>query len=113
VRVRLEFPNPEGALKPGMYATVLISADLGEQLVVGDTAVLDTGVRQLAFVDLGDGRFEPRELTVGQRADGMVVILKGLAEGEKVVTSANFLIDSESQLKAALQRGAQGGEHRH
>jgi RND family efflux transporter MFP subunit len=112
-RVRLEFPNPEGALKPGMYATVLISADLGEQLVVDDTAILDTGVRQIAFVDLGDGRFEPRELTVGQRADGLAVVLKGLAEGEKVVTSANFLIDSESQLKAALQMGAQGGEHRH
>lgn len=112
-RVRLEFPNPEGALKPGMYATVLISADLGEQLVVDDTAILDTGVRQIAFVDLGDGRFEPRELTVGQRADGLAVVLKGLAEGEKVVTSANFLIDSESQLKAALQMGAQGGEHHH
>jgi Cu(I)/Ag(I) efflux system membrane fusion protein len=113
VRVRLEVPNPQGTLKPGMYATVLISADLGEQLVVDDAAVLDTGVRQLAFVDLGEGRFEPRELTVGQRADGMVVILKGLAEGEKVVTSANFLIDSESQLKAALQMGAPGGEHHH
>jgi Cu(I)/Ag(I) efflux system membrane fusion protein len=113
VRVRLEFPNPQGTLKPGMYATVLISADLGEQLVVDDNAILDTGVRQIAFVDLGEGRFEPRELTVGQRADRMTVILKGLAEGEKVVTSANFLIDSESQLKAALQMGAQGGEHHH
>jgi RND family efflux transporter MFP subunit len=113
VRVRLEFPNSQGTLKPGMYATVLISADLGEQLVVDDNAILDTGVRQIAFVDLGEGRFEPRELTVGQRADRMTVILKGLAEGEKVVTSANFLIDSESQLKAALQMGAQGGEHHH
>jgi RND family efflux transporter MFP subunit len=113
VRVRLEFPNPQGKLKPGMYATVLISADLGEQLVVDGNAILDTGVRQIAFVDLGEGRFEPRDLTVGQHAQGVAVILKGLAEGEKVVTSANFLIDSESQLKAALQMGAQSGEHHH
>jgi RND family efflux transporter MFP subunit len=113
VRVRMQLPNPEGKLKPGMHATVLISADLGEQLVVDENAILDSGVRQIAFVDLGEGRFEPREVTVGQRADGIAVILKGLAEGEKVVTSSNFLIDAESQLKATLQMGAQAGEHHH
>jgi len=108
-RVRMQFPNPDGRLKPGMYATVLLTIPLGEQLVVDDGAVFDTGVRQIAFVDLGEGRFQPREVTVAQHADGLAVISKGLAEGERVVTSANFLIDSESQLKAALQMGAHGG----
>jgi RND family efflux transporter MFP subunit len=108
-RVRMQFANPEGRLKPGMYATVWLSIPLGEQLVVDDSAIFDTGMRQIAFVDLGEGRFQPREVTVSQHADGMAVIGKGLAEGERVVTSANFLIDSESQLKAALQMRVQGG----
>ena len=109
VRTRLEVENPEGKLKPGMYAQVTIEADLGENLVVDQGSVFDTGDRQIVFVDLGDGRLEPREVKAGQRADGQVIVLEGLKEGEKVVTSGTFLIDSESRLKAALRKGAQGG----
>jgi Cu(I)/Ag(I) efflux system membrane fusion protein len=101
-RVRLELDNADGKLKPGMYGTVLIGVDLGEQLVIDDEAILDTGRRKLVFVDLGEGRFEPREVTLGHRGDGQAVVLEGLEENERVVTSGNFLVDSESRLKAAL-----------
>ncbi|MBI3845391.1 MAG: efflux RND transporter periplasmic adaptor subunit [Planctomycetes bacterium] len=101
-RVRIQVPNPDGVLRPGTYATVSIAIDLGEQLVVDDGAVLDTGSRQIVFVDDGDGRFEPREVTIGERSDGIAVVRTGLAVGERVVTSGNFLIDSESRLRAAL-----------
>jgi Cu(I)/Ag(I) efflux system membrane fusion protein len=104
--------NAEGKQKPGMYAQATIEEDLGENLVVDEGAVFDTGNRQIAFVDLGDGRLEPREVKIGHRADGQVVVLEGLREGEKVVTSGTFLIDSESRLRAALS-GTQGGGHEH
>jgi RND family efflux transporter MFP subunit len=104
LRVRLECPNPGGRLKPGMYATVFIAVDLGEQLVVDDDAVLDTGLRQIVFVDKGEGRLEPREVVVADRADGLAIIAKGLDAGEKIVTSGNFLVDSESRMKAALRQ---------
>jgi len=106
VRVRFEMPNPDGKLKPGMYATVFLEADLGEQLVVDDSAILDTGARQIVFVVSARSVFEPREVVAGERADGQAIILKGLTEGEKIVTSGNFLVDSESRLKSA---GAGGG----
>jgi Cu(I)/Ag(I) efflux system membrane fusion protein len=116
VRVRMEFPNSEGKLKPGMYSTVVLDADLGEQLVVDDGAVLFTGQRNIVFVDKGDGVLEPREVTLGENSEGVTVILSGLSEGEKVVTSGNFLVDSESRLKAALKQGsppAMGGHEGH
>jgi membrane fusion protein, copper/silver efflux system len=113
VRARLEVENPEGKLKPGMYAQATIEEDLGENLVVDQGAVFDTGKRQIVFVDLGEGRLEPREVKAGSRADGQVVVLEGLKEGEKVVTSGNFLIDSESRLKAARSEGGQVGGHQH
>ena len=106
-RVRIEVANPEGKLKPGMYATVSIAVDFGEQLVIDDDAILDTGTRKLAFVESGEGRFEPRTLTVSYRGDGRAVVLSGVQAGERVVTSANFLIDSESRLQAALHAGMQ------
>ena len=106
VRVRMDFPNSEGKLKPGMYSTVTLESDLGEQLVVDDGAVLFTGERNIVFVDKGDGVLEPREVTLGENSEGVTVILSGLSEGEKVVTSGNFLVDSESRLKAALKQGA-------
>jgi membrane fusion protein, copper/silver efflux system len=114
-RARIEAPNPEGKLKPGMYATASIECDLGEALAVDEDAILDTGARQIAFVEKGDGVLEPREVKIGARADGLVVVLEGLEEGEKVVTSANFLIDSESKIKAALSQagGRMGGVHQH
>jgi Cu(I)/Ag(I) efflux system membrane fusion protein len=108
VRVRVEIPNESRKLAPGMFAAVLLSADLGEHLVIDDEAVLDTGTRQLVFVDRGEGRLEPKEIRVGPRADGRVAVLSGLAEGERVVTSGNFLVDSESRLQAALHLAPEG-----
>jgi RND family efflux transporter MFP subunit len=108
VQVRVELPNQDGALKPDMYGDVEIRVDLGERLRVPDTALLHSGQREIAFVDLGDGRLEPREVKVGLRLRDWWEVRDGLAEGERVVTSANFLVDSESQLKAAL--AAMGGQ---
>ncbi|MFO0982474.1 MAG: efflux RND transporter periplasmic adaptor subunit [Planctomycetota bacterium] len=113
VKVRLELQNAEGRLKPGMYATAHIAVDLGEQLVVDDQAIVDSGNRQLVFVDRGEGRFDPREVVVGPRADGHAVILDGLEAGEKVVTSGNFLVDSESRLRSALLQGTHASGHQH
>ncbi|MBI3323618.1 MAG: efflux RND transporter periplasmic adaptor subunit [Candidatus Omnitrophica bacterium] len=114
---RLEFPNADGVLRPGQYATAEISVDLGERLVVPAQAVQDTGARRILFVSKGDGLLEPREVRVGARAGDDVEILHGVSEGEQVVTSGNFLIDSESRLKAALDgmASAEPGEapHRH
>jgi len=104
-KVRIEVPNPDLLLKTDMYATVEIAAPVepSKVLAVSDSAVLDTGTRQTVLVDRGGGRFEPRAVKVGARADGYVAILQGLREGEKVVVGANFLIDAESNLRAALQ----------
>jgi Cu(I)/Ag(I) efflux system membrane fusion protein len=110
VKVRFELPNIHGRLKPEMYANVDINIDLGEKLAIRDEAVLDTGVRQIAFVDKGNGYFEPRELKLGYRLENYYEVLAGLSKGEKVVTSANFLIDSESKLKEAMAAMA-GMEH--
>jgi Cu(I)/Ag(I) efflux system membrane fusion protein/cobalt-zinc-cadmium efflux system membrane fusion protein len=102
VRVRLVFNNPGIVLKPGMYVNVGISIPLGRQLVIPASAALQTGTRQIAFIDHGEGYLEPREIEVGQRLDDHMVVLKGLREGERIVSSANFLVDSESQLQAAM-----------
>ena len=101
MKARFEFPNLQGRLKPQMYATVELQVDLGRRLAVPDTAVLETGLRQLVFVERGEGTFEPRLVRLGQKAEGWVEVLDGLKEGERVATSANFLIDSESRLQAA------------
>ncbi len=103
VKVRFEFPNTKDwKLKPQMYANVELKIPLGKRLVVPDEAILDSGTKQLVFIDKGQGTFEPRDVKVGARVDGYTEVLAGLASGERVVTSANFLIDSESQLKAAI-----------
>jgi len=101
-KVRFEFPNPYGKLKPEMYANVEIKVRLGQKLAVPEGAIIDTGIRQLAIVDKGSGYFEPREVKVGAKVEGYYEVIKGLKAGERVVTSANFLIDSESKLKEAL-----------
>lgn len=102
-RVRIEIPNPDGALLPNMYAEVEIASGGEEPVVtVSEGAVIDTGKRQVVILDRGEGRFEPREVTIGRRGRGMVEIRDGVNEGERVVASANFLIDAESNLKAAL-----------
>jgi Cu(I)/Ag(I) efflux system membrane fusion protein/cobalt-zinc-cadmium efflux system membrane fusion protein len=101
-KVRIVFSNPSLQLKPGMFVNVSLKVPMGRQLVISANAVLQSGTRQIAFVDRGDGYLEPREVQLGARAGDDFIVLKGLKEGEKVITSANFLIDSESQLQAAL-----------
>jgi len=101
-KVRFEFPNPHGKLKPEMYANVEIKVHLGHKLAVPEGAIIDTGLRQMAIIDKGSGYFEPREVKVGTKVDNYYEVIKGLKAGEKVVTSANFLIDSESKLKEAV-----------
>ena len=102
-KIRIELPNPDGVMIAQMYADVEIAAGASTPVVtVPDSAVIDSGDRQVVIVDLGEGRFEPRDVQLGQRGAGMVEIRQGVAEGETVVVSANFLIDAESNLKAAL-----------
>ena len=101
-RVRLEIPNPEIKLSLGMFVNVLLGSPMGRQLVIPASGVFQSGARQIAFVDHGEGYFEPRDIEVGARAGDDVIVLKGLEAGERIATSANFLIDSESQAQAAL-----------
>jgi Cu(I)/Ag(I) efflux system membrane fusion protein/cobalt-zinc-cadmium efflux system membrane fusion protein len=101
-RVRVTFPNPHLELKPGMFVNVSFSVPMGEQEVVPAAGILQTGTRQIAFVDRGGGVLEPRVVQLGTRVGDDYIVLKGLMPGEHIVTSANFLIDSESQLQAAL-----------
>jgi Cu(I)/Ag(I) efflux system membrane fusion protein len=102
IKVRIEVDNQSGALKPDMFGDVLLRTYIGTGLVVPDSAVIDTGDRTLVFLDRPDGGIEPRQVQLGLRlADGYQV-LSGLAKGDRVVTTANFLLDSESSLKAAL-----------
>jgi RND family efflux transporter MFP subunit len=101
VRVRLAIDNPGLKLKPGMFVNVDVRSNLGRQLVVPAPAVFQSGTRQLVFVDHGNGSLEPKEIAVGPRVGDDFVVLKGLTAHQSIVTSANFLIDSESQLQAA------------
>jgi Cu(I)/Ag(I) efflux system membrane fusion protein len=98
-KIRLTLPNPGGRLKPQMFTNVEIRISLGKKLVIPESAVIDTGKGQVVYVDKGEGAFEPREVELGLRADGAVEVLRGIKVGEKVASSANFLIDSEAQLK--------------
>lgn len=110
-KVRFQFPNPQEKLKPGMYANVQIKIPLGWKLAVPEGAIIDTGERQIAILDRGEGFFEPRPVKLGPKVDNYYVVLEGLKEGERVVTSANFLIDSESKFKEAM--GSYVGGHDH
>ncbi|MEE8311554.1 MAG: efflux RND transporter periplasmic adaptor subunit, partial [Candidatus Binatia bacterium] len=103
-RVRIEVDNPELALKPDMYADVVIEIALGRRLVVPEQAVLYAGSRRFVFVSLGEGRLEPRQVELGRRTTDVVEIVDGLHEGEVVVTSGNFLVAAESRLKLALEQ---------
>ncbi len=104
VRVRIELANPDALLLPDMYVDAdIATSDSTPVLAVPDSSVLDTGSRQAVLVDKGEGRFEPREVKLGRRGGGYIEVRDGLADGEAVVTSANFLIDAESNLKAALR----------
>lgn len=102
-RLRLVFPNPDLKLKPDMYADVEIEADQGEGLAIPASAVLNTGLRQIVFVDRGNGRFEPRAIKLGPKAGRYYVVLEGLKEGEVIVKSGNFLIDAEAHVQGVLE----------
>jgi Cu(I)/Ag(I) efflux system membrane fusion protein len=102
VQVRLEFDNPALTLKPEAFVNVVLRRDLGRRLVIPKDALMDTGKAQYVFVDKGDGYFEPREVKVGPEVASGRVVTEGLAEGERIVTAANFILDSESRLKGAF-----------
>jgi Cu(I)/Ag(I) efflux system membrane fusion protein len=103
VQIRIELANPKGRLKPALFANVALqSASRGKVLTVPNAAVIDSGTRQVVLVQLAQGRFEPRTVKLGQRGNDYVEVLAGIGEGEQIVTAANFLIDAESNLRAAL-----------
>jgi membrane fusion protein, copper/silver efflux system len=109
-RIRIELPNPDDVLLPDMYADVEIATGTeAPVMTVSSSAVIDSGERQIVLLDRGEGRFEPREVKIGRRGGGRVEIKEGVSENDKVVVSANFLIDAESNLKAALN-GLDTGE---
>jgi Cu(I)/Ag(I) efflux system membrane fusion protein len=115
-KVRIELSNPGLLLKPAMYAEVELAVPqaTAKRLSVPDSAVLDSGSRQLVLVRRDEGRFEPREIKVGARGDGYVEVTEGIKEGENVVVAANFLIDSESNLRSAVNAfGSQGAQASH
>lgn len=108
-RIRIEVPNPDEVLRPSMYVDAEIETGTpGPVLAVPESAVLDSGNRQAVLIDRGEGRFEPRDVKLGRRGGGFAEITEGVAEGEAVVTSANFLIDAESNLRAALKGFSEG-----
>ena len=101
-KVRINLSNPDGALKVGMFVNLDLEQRFGRGLMVPDSSVLQTGLHNITFVDRGDGYLDPRELELGQHLSTGFVVRKGLVEGDRIVSSANFLVDSESQLQAAL-----------
>jgi Cu(I)/Ag(I) efflux system membrane fusion protein len=110
-RVRVELTNSDLALLPDMYVDAEIEIGGSESVLsVPDSSVLDTGSRQVVLVDKGEGRFEPRDVKIGRRGSGLIEIRSGLKDGEPVVVAANFLIDAESNLKAALRGFAEGAQ---
>lgn len=111
--IRIVVENPEHALRPDMWATVEIEQPIGDVLAVPASAIIDTGTRNVAFVDRDDGHLEPREIKIGARTDDYWQVLDGLKPGEKVVTRALFLVDSESQLKAVVAGMGASSEHKH
>ncbi len=113
-RIRAQVQDPQGQLKPDMFVNVTIEIDLGEVLAVPEEAVFDTGTKKIVFLDKGQGVFEPRDVVLSAKVDNFYELKSGLQEGDNIVTSGNFLIDSESRLKAALEgMGAGGGGHQH
>ncbi|HUO84231.1 MAG TPA: efflux RND transporter periplasmic adaptor subunit, partial [Thermoanaerobaculia bacterium] len=108
-KVRIQMPNADLQLRPEMYANVEIRIDRGVRLIVPDSAVIRTGPRELVFLDLGEGRLQPKEVRLGARSDAGYEVVSGLAAGDQVVTSANFLISSESRLRSA--EDVWGGGH--
>jgi Cu(I)/Ag(I) efflux system membrane fusion protein len=93
-----------------MYVNVSMKVEIAESVVIPDSAVMNTGLRQIVFVDIGGGQFEPREVKTGYRSSGLVQVISGVAMGEKVVVRANFLLDSESRLRAAILESAKASD---
>ncbi len=102
VQVRMEFPNPNLSLKPEMFTNITMSASIGRQVLIPQDALMDTGAEQYVFIDKGNGYVEPRKVKASTEAGEKVGIQEGLKPGERVVTGANFVVDSESRLKGAL-----------
>jgi len=98
-KARFIIPNPGGQLKPQMFTNVEVRLNIGSKLAVPEDAVIDTGLRKVVYVDKGDGNFEPREVMTGVKAEKLVEVTRGLKAGDRVASSANFLIDSEAKLK--------------
>jgi multidrug efflux pump subunit AcrA (membrane-fusion protein) len=115
LKVRIEAANPNMTLKPEMFVNVEFSVSMPARMTVPAEAVLDTGLKKTVFVDRSNGYLEPREVEIGERIGDRLEVLKGLTPGERIVTSGNFLIDSESQLKSSAagmaghQHGSAGG----
>jgi Cu(I)/Ag(I) efflux system membrane fusion protein len=111
-RVRIVMPNPDGALRAAMFANVEFDGAVrgGPVVSVPNSAVLDSGTRQVVLIARGEGRFEPRQVHLGVRGDDWVQVVNGVKPGERVVVGANFLIDAESNLRAALQGFADGAK---
>jgi len=105
-RLRLEFPNPDNQLKPDMYANIYLNATVSsDSLVIPQEAVIDSGVRKIVFISLGKGKFQPREVTIGVEGNNNEFqVLEGLKEGDKIVVSAQFMFDSESRLREAIEK---------
>lgn len=103
-RIRVQLPNPHNKLKPEMYANTELHINIGKRLSIPESAVLHSGTREIVFVDKGEGVFEVRFVHLGSRAEGYHEVTDGLTEGERIVTSANFLIDAESKIQGVLQR---------
>ncbi len=112
-RIRIDIPNSDFKLQPGMYANVELGMDMGQGLTVPASAVMPTGSREIAFVDKGGGKLEPRLVELGEQIGDRYEVKSGLAEGDRVVASANFLIDAESKVQGALKDFAAPPEHRH
>jgi len=102
-RVRLDIQNPDLKLKPDMYVDLVLDMDMGRSLVVPVSGIIPTGKRNIAFVDKGEGKLEPRVLELGGKFGDVYAVNSGLKEGERVVASANFLIDAESKIQGALK----------
>ncbi len=109
VQARAEVDNPDKKLKPEMFVNVKINVDLGEKLAVSEEAIINTGKRTLVVVTNEKGNFLSKDVKLGQSAEGFYEVLEGLNEGETIVTSGNFLVDSESRLQSAIS----GSEHKH
>ena len=105
-KLRLEFPNPGYKLKPGMYANIYLKSEIAkDSLVIPQEAVIDSGVRKIVFVAIGKGKFQPREVNIGLEGnDNEFQVLGGLKKGEEIVLSAQFMLDSESRLREAVQK---------